>query len=138
MICMYVDGVSITYGSAPRKDIWTYTAGAQLGSPTYTCPCNSDSMQEVPPYVGSDYYCETSAHVYTCCYNRFHIYPNDILWDGQQCVAQEAPCCTHLNMPWFFKTLNETTTEDIELRMCGDEPINNEDTPLQVIELYVF
>ena len=41
------------------------------------------------------------------------LYPNDPLWDGQQCPSEEAPCCTHPNMPWFNKTLNETTTEDI-------------------------
>ena len=41
-------------------------------------------------------------------------------------------------MPWFLKTLNETTTEDIELRVCGDQVIADEDTPLQVIELFVY
>ena len=139
---LYVDGVSITYGSAPRKHIWTYANGLDLGTnPTYYgCPCNTNSNAQVPPYVGSDYYCETGAHVYTCCSkpNRFHLYSNDTLWDGQQCVAEGAPCCTHPNMPWFLKTLNETTTEDIELRVCGDERITNEDTLLQVIELFVY
>ena len=51
--------------------------------------------------------------------------------------SEDAPCCTHPNMPWFNKTLSETTTEDIELRVCGDQLVNNEDTPLQVIEIFV-
>ena len=69
---------------------------------------NNDNTQQVPPYVSSVYYCETAAHVYTCCENWFYLNPNDTLWDGQQCVAQESPCCTHPNnMPWFLKTLNE-------------------------------
>ena len=42
---------------------------------------------------------------------------NDPLWDGQRCGGGEAPCCTHPNMPWFIKTLSETTTEDIELSL---------------------
>ena len=142
---VYVEGVSITYGSAPRKHIWTYANGLDLAGyhlHVHGCPCNTNNrfMQQIPPYVGSDYYCETGAHVYTCCSNpnRFHLYPNDTLWDGQQCVAEEAPCCTHPNMPWFLKTLNETTTENIELRVCADEVETNEDTPLQVIELFIY
>ena len=81
---VYVDGVSITYGSTLRKHIWTYASGLDLGfhSTEFGCPCNNDNMQQVPPYVGSDYYCETGAHVYTCCETRFHLYSNDILWDG--------------------------------------------------------
>ena len=40
-------------------------------------------------------------------------------------------------MPWFNKTLSETTTEDIEVRMCQDQGTSNEDTLLQVIKLYI-
>ena len=136
---VYVEGVSITYGSAPRKHIWTYANGVNLvhvGSRN-NCPCNDDYPLAPPPsFVGSDYYCETGDNDYTCCTNT--LYPNDTLWDGQQCPGEEAPCCTHPNMPWFKKTLSETTTEDIELRVCGDFDINNGDTPLQVIELFVL
>ena len=135
----YVDGVSITYGSAPRKHIWTNANGRDLQDSKSMCPCNNDSNLQVPPYVGTDYYCETGANVYTCCDNRYHFYPNDTLWDGKLCVAQEATCCTpHPNLPWFLKTLNDPTTEDIELRVCEDEMITNEDTLLQVIELFVY
>ena len=42
------------------------------------------------------------------------------------------------NMPWFIRTLNETTTEDIELSVCGSAPISDEDTPIEVIELFVY
>ena len=131
----YVDGVSITYGSAPRKNIWTYANGLNLvysGGIQSNCPCN-DGVS--PPFVGSDYYCETGDNDKTCCSHT--LYPNDPLWDGQQCPGEEAPCCTHPNIPWFNKTLSETTTEDIELRVCGDESIANEDTPLEVIELFI-
>ena len=80
------------------------------------------------------YYCETGLNS-PCCSNNIAI--SDPLWDGQQCDGAEAPCCTHPNLPWFNKTLNEITIEDIEVRVCGDQPTSNEDTPLQVIELYV-
>ena len=139
----YVDGVTITYGSNPRKHIWSYACG--VGETVdgndffrpYICPCNSDSSGTyVPEWVGSDYYCESGLHS-----SQSHhkvLYFNDPLWDGQQCNGNEGPCCTNPKMPWFIKALNETTTEDIELRMCGSEnPFNNEDTPLDIIELYI-
>ena len=138
---VYVEGVSITYGNAPRKHIWTYANGIDLRynpSSPRVCPCNIINNVQIPPYVGSNYYCETGAHVYSCCSNRYHLYLSDPLWDGQHCASEEAPCCTHTNMPWFLKMLNETTTEDIELRVCGDEDPNDEDTPLQVVELFVY
>ena len=135
----YVDGVSITYGIAPRKHIWTYANGLNLvfsGGTQFNCPCNDVNPRMPPPFVGSDYYCETGDNDKTCC-SHSTLYSNDPLWDGQQCPGEEAPCCTHPNMPWFNKTLNETTSEDIELRVCGNSPITDEDTPLEVIELFV-
>ena len=135
---LYVDGVSITYGSPSRKHIWTYANGVNLmffGVPQFNCPCNDVNRHVPPPFVGSDYYCETGDNDKTCCATT--LYPNDPLWDGQQCPGEEAPCCTHPNMPWFNKTLSESTTEDIELRVCGLDISKYEDTPLEVIELFV-
>ena len=136
---VYVDGVSITYGSSSRKHIWTYANGLNLmyaGVPQFNCTCNDGNSLVSPPFVGSDYYCETGDNDKTCC-SYSTLFSNDPLWDGQQCPGEEAPCCTHPNMPWFNKTLSETTTEDIELRVCGDEGITNEDTRLEVIDLFV-
>ena len=138
----YVDGASITYGRSSRKHIWTYANSYGLVDSSAACPCNTGltSPVEVPPFVGGDYYCETGD-------NRvphdndflFQLFPNDTLWDGQQCVDAEASCCVpHPNMPWFTKTLNETTTEDIEVRVCQNQGIDDEDTLLQVIELFVY
>ena len=132
----YVDGVSITYGSTTRNHIWTYAGAVNLGQHVASCPCNNGSMNITVPYVGSDYYCETGDNDDTCC-SFGTILLSDPLWDGQQCPGVEAPCCTHPNMPWFNKTLSETTTEDIELRVCADSPVSDEDTPLEVIEIFV-
>ena len=111
----YVDGVSITYDTASPKHIWTYAVGYGLALDTGSCPCNSGSAAQVPPFVGSDYYCETGNDNKNASLDFFH---NDPLWDGQQCDGVEAPCCTHPNMPWFIKSLDEITTEDIQLRLC--------------------
>ena len=131
----YVDGVSITYGTASPKHIWTYVVGYALTQLLHACPCNSGGTAYAPPYVGNDYYCETGNNAAS---DFWGFLPNDPLWDGQQCDGVEAPCCTHPNMPWFIKTLGETTTEDIQLRLCIDEALSNEQILLQLIELYVY
>ena len=134
----YVDGVSITYGSAPRKHLWTYTAAPRddiMQYSNFDCPCKKNSTTNVPAFVGTDYYCESG--VESCCLNS--VFSDEPLWDRQQCGG-EALCCTHSNMPWFIKTLNETTTEDIELRLCRNFvyfSIYNTDIPLDLIEIFV-
>ena len=132
---IYVDGVSITYDTTSPKHIWTYAVGFSLNLGVNVCPCNSGSTAQVPPYVGSDYYCETGNNGVQTFWGFL---PNDTLWDGQQCVGVEAPCCTHPNMPWFTKTLGETTTEDIQLRLCQDNSLDDEETLLQSFSLYVY
>ena len=80
-------------------------------------------------------YCESgySGNGHDC--GIFH--NSDPLWDGQQCGGLEAPCCTHPNMPWFIKTLSETTTEDIELRPCTTNEGCTGTVPIFLIELYI-
>ena len=131
----YVDGASITYDTRSPKHIWTYATAQKLGLGNSTCPCNTGSTAQVPPYVGSDYYCETGNDNNIASYDFFL---NDPLWDGQQCDGVEANCCTHPNMPWFIKTLGENTTEDIQLRLCINGLPTNEETLLQLIEIYVY
>ena len=129
----YVDGVSITYGSNPRQHIWTYAAGVyDLDS---GCPCSNGSSATPPPsFVGNDYYCESGLNDLPWSYI---LYADDPLWDGQNCNGPESTCCTNPNMPWFLKTLDETTTDNIELRVCNDQSLPDEDTPLDIIEMYV-
>ena len=138
----YVDGITITYGSNPRKHIWTYACGLNEGFINFNgiltllCPCNNISTGTiVPSFVGSDHYCESGLPAGQ--FWQSVLYSSDPLWDGQQCNGNEGPCCTNPKMPWFIKTLNETTTEDIELRVCASQGYNDEDIPLDIIELYV-
>ena len=129
----YVDGISITYGNSPRKHIWTYVGGSsQNRASDCDCPCNNGSTVKIPPFIGSDYYCESGTS--RTDYND--ILYDDSLWDGQQCKDLEGSCCTHSNMPWFIKSLGDITTENIELRSCFNR-MGSEDTPLKIIELFV-
>ena len=131
----YVDGVSITYGSNPRQHIWTYAGGlTETRLDTAGCPCNNGSYASPPPsFVGNDYYCESGTYSSW----SYILYADDLLWDGQNCNGPESTCCTNPNMPWFVKTLNETTTDNIELRVCSNQGLSNENTPLDIIEIYV-
>ena len=134
----YVDGVTITYGSNPRKHIWTYAGGLSEDHyfTGFLCPCNTRSLNTASPsFVGNDNYCESGLPVGQTW--QPVLYSNDPLWDGQQCNGTEGPCCTNSKMPWFIKSLNETTTEDIEVRICGSQGGSDEDTPLDIIELYI-
>ena len=129
----YVDGVSITHGASPRKHIWTYAVGytANVGA---TCPCTGSGAPP-PAFVGSDYYCESGAGVSGWYPTPLH--SDDPLWDGQGCGGLERTCCDPSNLPWFCKELPEPTTDDLEFHICGDEVLSNEDTPIDLVQLYI-
>ena len=135
----YVDGVSVTRGS-PRQHIWTFAAG--LGEVTTEhaaaiCPCVAGSLQgnRIPSFVGQNYFCETG--IITIGHVTSDFYPNgDPLWDGQGC-GPTSSCCTFNSPPWFSVQLSSPTSDDIEVRICGNEGTGNEDSPIQFMELYV-
>ena len=139
----YMDGVSVTYDS-PRQHIWSFVGGVDergsYGSARYpgsTCPCvtGSTDRSHVPSFVGQNYFCESGITQWDGRYGVF--YPNgDPLWDGQGC-GPTSSCCTFNSPPWFNVQLSSPTTDDIEVRICGDEGIEGEDTPIQLMELYV-
>ncbi|XP_064388047.1 uncharacterized protein LOC135336227 [Halichondria panicea] len=133
---VYVDGVSLTHGQSPRQHIWTF-AGAldETRSDRSVCPCTRPDLLYtgvIPPFIGQDYFCETGSrqafsHIF---------YPDDSLWDGQGCGGAST-CCEFNNPPWFCKQLPQPTTDNIELRICGDQALLDEDTPIEIIEMYV-
>ena len=135
----YVDGVSITYGQNPRTHIWTYASGLREDSVDASgCPCNTGyagGKNVASPFINNHYYCESGLDPGKSWTSV--LYANDPLWDGKNCDSNETSCCTNSKMPWFYRILDDMTEEDIELRMCSDEPTSNERTPLDIIELYV-
>ena len=131
---IYLDGVSVTYGS-PRQHIWSFAGGLDEGHTTCPCVTGSTAGNRVPSFVGQNYFCESGITLWD---TRTHIFwPNgDPLWDGQGC-GPTSSCCTFNSPPWFNVTLSSPTTDDIEVRICGNQAIGDEDTPIQLIELYV-
>ena len=137
----YVDGVSVTYGQqGHRRHIWTFVgAKGESYQGRNVCPCTNTSNNRtirIPPWVGTDYFCDSG----TTISQEGTFYQQDPLWDGQGC-GPTSTCCSYNQPPWFCKQLSETTSENIEVRlMTGAYTMNsleNEDTPIQFIELYI-
>ena len=42
-----------------------------------------------------------------------------------------------MNPPWFNVDLTSSTSDAIEVRICGDQVLANEDSPIALMELYV-
>ena len=134
----YLDGVSVTYGS-PRQHIWSFAGGLDEDSsvqPSFSCPCvnGSTNGNEIPSFVGQNYFCETGITQWDGIF--FFWRSSDPLWNGQGC-GPTSSCCTFNSPPWFNVQLSSPTTDDIEVRICGDSGIRDEDTPIQLMELYV-
>ena len=124
----YVDGLSITYGS-PRQHLWTYAAGHNG-----RCLCHSPTDASPSPFfVDEHFYCDgwPDQWSYGDWYSQ---YP---LWDGEGCPVGNT-CCDSPNLPWFHRTLDAASTDDIEVRWCRDEDADNEDVGVVLLELYVY
>jgi len=120
----YVDGVSLTHGEpGARIHIWTFAASH------HAVGCGT-----APSFVGNDYFCDRG-NPGTFEYDT--LYASDPLWDGQG--GESSP--PGVIAPWFCKQLPRTTTDDIEIRICGNQgnqgATADEDTPVEIIELYI-
>ncbi len=134
--CPYIDGISLTHGS-PRKHIWSFLSALDETGEDRNgiCDCtnkNNRGLASTPNFVGHDYFCDTGSS------NNWQniFYPNNPLWDGDGC-GPNSECCTFQNPPWFYKHLETSTNDNIELRLCRDEAVTNEDVLLEKIDIYV-
>lgn len=119
----YLDGVSLTR-SYPAQHIWSFAAD-NYHSPTNPvgCPCSGDSNSPNPPeFVGTNYFCD----VYSS---------NGLLWDGKGCTTALL-CCNYNDPPWFRMEM-PASTDNIEARICADEPSSNEKVLVELLEIFV-
>ena len=130
----YVNGVSVTHGS-PRKHIWTFAAGNSESRPTasYSCPCDANITINTPPYVGDHYFCESGVNEQFPGHNI--LYSNDTLWDGENCLTSSR-CCIFQNPPYFYRQLPNSTSDDIEARVCKSFRRLGS-VAIELLELYV-
>ena len=133
----YVDGVSITQGS-PRRHLWTYATGVAEEAPDqrHRCPCARSDPKDtshIPDFVGDNYYCESGFPANSWKFGL--VTWNDPLWDGQNCVNPNNKCCERYG--WFHRNV-PLSSDDIELRICGDQSVRDEDTPIKSFEFWVM
>ena len=119
----YVDGVSLSYGMSPRNHVWTLAATVPQHSRMAGC---TSCKYLVPDFVGSDYSCQ---RVPDC--NRLSDDSTcrlvEVWNDDNQCNGGKT----------FYRNLAQTTTEDLEMRLCRDQAASDEDIFITFIEIFV-
>lgn len=129
---IYVDGVSMTHGS-PRTHIWSFGVGlyTNVTQNNNNCPCEGGRVQ--PSFVGPNFFCSSGNHdTHFQVQKYYDQYP---LWNGGNCPNTTG--CPFNSPPWFSTMLSQPTTDDIEVRICGDQSTADEDSPIQFLEIYV-
>ena len=134
----YVDGIVLITNEVQTKHIWTFAAAQNenANEPTAVCPCinmsTSEEARNPPSFVGDDYFCDTAA----TNGNIGMFYEDDPMWDGAGCGPQNT-CCSFNKPPWFYKKLLQPTTAEIQMRLCRDETMFEEDILIEIVEIYV-
>jgi hypothetical protein len=89
---------------------------------------NYECLSGSPPaFINGDYFLDGV--------ERRPISLENTMWDGVDCGANT--CCRRNNPPWFHKQLPQATTDDVEMRVCGDQGRANEDVTIKLMEIYV-
>ena len=114
----YVDGISLTYGMTPRQHIWTFAVG-------------HSNCENSPSFVHNNDYCGDIDRPSSCNSNN-----KNIRWNRGSCGTQ-SQCCSLNNPTQFYKQLPQSTTDDIEMRLCRDELASNENIFIDKIDIYV-
>jgi len=129
----YVDGVSLTWGSAPSGHIWTFAAAANASMgdlSVFSCSGHWPLPSDLGPgFVDGHYFCDGLSEEGGC------VRP---LWsESGSGLDGSSSGQTSMSRMWFCVELGQTVTEDVQLRVCGNEDVSNEDTPLETVMLYV-
>ena len=139
----YVDGLLLTPGPVgSRQHIWTFTAALYDDDPGYNailnCPCTNTCHSwpyQLPSFIQDNYFCDTGNTGPGHDSNAY--YSDDPLWDGAGC-GENSTCCQFNNPPWFHSSLPQTTTDDVEVRLChGEGSLSDENSVVYLIEINV-
>ena len=117
-----------------RKHVWTYAVGLSDDfNHQGVCPCADVSGKTLRSLVGEHYYCESGN---TGAVGSVY-YTDDPLWDGTGCVHPNNNCCTHVGLPWFIREFSIAQHDDIEVRICTDQPYSDEAVLVDQLKLYI-
>ena len=138
----YVEGVSVTHGPAgSRQHIWTFASALHDNDPSYNpalnCPCTNTRYNwpyQLPSFIQNKYFCDTG-NTGPSVSGGYTFYTADPLWDGAGCGA-DSTCCQFNNPPWFYSSLPQATTDDVEVRLCIDVGPNVGNVIIYLLEIY--
>ena len=123
----YVDGVSITHGN-PRKHVWSYALANNLNS-LYTCPAVGEDITKQPAFVGSNFICVVANQTVPMGQDKLFDAP---MWTTLgNCFGD---CPDDLT---FCVTLDQPTSDDLEVRLCTDQDKFDEDVFIKSFDFYV-
>ncbi len=132
----YLNGISLTYAH-PRQHIWSFIGYTSAAYPN--CPCSTNPTISTADYIGENYFCESGTADLEV--DPAETFVNDPIWDGQNCESTQDPgCCTRGDLgngEWFYREFEVPFTPVVELRICTDQTIADEDIGLQLVELYI-
>ena len=133
----YVDGISITMAGSPRKHVWTYASGlSNVGDyPGNNCPCAVVPGPSPPSFVGENYYCQSGNNQLYYEYGVYYI--KKPLWNGAGCENINDNCCAKVDTPWFYREFTTRQEENLEVRICTNQPYSNEGVLIDQLALYI-
>ena len=119
----YVDGISITSGN-PKKHIWTYATEVKYDYGHAHNPRSVLPDRSPPSFVHENYYCDSG-------------FTSGLLWSGKFCYKDDN-CCSDLGMPWFYRQIPLTISDDIETRICyKNSRFDGKNLVIRELQLYV-
>lgn len=80
-------------------------------------------------FFANSYHCKSGA---VDSYNNTYY----SLWDGAGCSINNT-CCSNTSQSWFNHQLNETTQDNIEVRICRNSTFPMRNIALDILELYI-
>ena len=115
---IYLDGISITHGQNPRQHIWSFVVTFR------NCSCAEDTIAT----LGEDYYCDNGGYHgrWKSVWHPTRLFQGRCQ-DGNQCCSSRI----------FCKELPKPTSDDIEVRLCTDQSLFDENIGLELIKLYI-
>ena len=130
----YVHGLSVTHGSIPRNHIWTFAVGTSKDfyTNTWNCPCAVSPGRGPQSFVGENYFCKSGN---TGGYENNMWYMDYPLFDSEGCLPGST-CCS-CDGPWFTTTLNQATSDDLEVRWCTYGGADLGTIGVEQLEIYV-
>ena len=106
----------------------------EVRSDEANCPCAAHPSTEplTPDYVGDHYYCDTATYYEP----KRKWYTNNTQWDGKDCYPG-SKCCDNERLPWFWRTLPQETSDDVEVRWCTSHGIGNAKVSTELLGIFV-